>query len=109
MVHNVRPAKMIKEAKGTLDIISYLHRRQEACITELIDNVGISQKTVYRAIKILLTLDLVSEEESLSFPKRRIFSLTSKGHQVAEAPVYKSNTILNAFRYSTPKKDAPRE
>jgi predicted transcriptional regulator len=88
---------MIKEARGTLDIISYLHRNQEACLTELVDNVDASQKTVYRAIDILLGLDLISEEKRIAFPMKRVFTLTSKGRQVALAPVYKWNGVLNSF------------
>lgn len=109
MVSNVRPARTIKKAKGTFDILSYLYRHQKACLTELIRNVDASQRTVYRAIDILLSLDLVSVEEMITFPKRKIYALTPKGRLVAEAPVYNSDRILNSLRYPTPRKDAPRK
>ncbi|TET89791.1 MAG: hypothetical protein E3J35_08815 [Methanomassiliicoccales archaeon] len=109
MTSSVPRAGTIKKAKGTFDIISYLYRHQEACITELIRNVDVCQKTIYRAIDILLSLDLISEEEMTTFPWRKIYTLTSKGQLLAEAPLYKSDSILNSFRPISRKNSPKRE
>lgn len=65
--------------------------------TELIENVHACQTSVYRAIEILRSLDLISEEEITSFPKKKIYSLTEKGRIIAEAPFYRWDQMLRGW------------
>lgn len=95
----------IQKAKGTFEVVTYLYRHGNAMKTELIERVHACQTSVYRAIDILKSLDLISEEEDTSFPKKKIYSLTEKGRIFAEAPFYRWDQILGGWTYPLKKND----
>lgn len=99
----------IQRAKGTFEVISYLYRQGNALKTELIERVHACQTSVYRAIDILKSLDLISEEESTGFPKKKIYHLTEKGRVLAEAPFYRWDQMLRGWTHPLKKNDDKNE
>ena len=72
------------EKPALLQIILLIHRNgeNETLSTDLIENVQGSSHTVYSAISRLLENQLVQEKWKIK-PRRRTFSLTKKGKEIA--------------------------
>ena len=74
----------LQKPAGTMKILAYLHNKEKATITNLINDADLNQKTTYSALEKLQDCELVCMEKSTGFPVYKYYMLTEKGKKVAE-------------------------
>lgn len=84
----------LEKTTGTLEMIAQLYLKKKLNTTQLIERVHVSQQTAYRAIEKLKEFGLILEEVEGIFPKRKNYILSDRGLQLAEAPIYRWNSML---------------
>jgi len=74
------------EQSGSLEILTYLLKKSEAKLTDILAHVrsfGIGQSAMYSVLKLLKENQMI-DEEITDYPKLRLIRLTEKGRRVAE-------------------------
>jgi predicted transcriptional regulator len=84
----------LERTTGTLEMIAQLYVEKKLNTTQLIERVHVSQQTAYRAIEKLKEFGLILEEVEGVFPKRKNYILSDRGLQLAEAPIFRWNSLL---------------
>ena len=74
----------ILEKVGALQVLVYIYNvENEVLASDLVNNVNAGPTTIYNAINILLKEGFIQEEWKQN-PRRRVFTLTEKGREIAK-------------------------
>lgn len=84
----------LQRTAGTLEIMVHLYFDKKLSTTQLISRVHVSQQTTYRALDKLRKHRLIYEEVEDKFPRRKNYSLSDRGVELAETPIYRWNELL---------------
>jgi len=69
---------------GALQVLIVLSKNPGIMLTELLQKVDASSKTVMRAVNHLLKIGLIKEVREEEFPRRRRLYPTEKGRRIGE-------------------------
>ncbi|MEN3026074.1 MAG: MarR family transcriptional regulator [Candidatus Methanosuratincola petrocarbonis] len=74
----------ILEQTSACQVLVFILNNGPAPVSEIIRKGGLSQTSLYNALRKLKDAGLIEEKFEEDFPRRRLISLTEKGMKVAE-------------------------